>query len=265
MRAFALLSLLFGFSLPACAHEFWLEPETFVAQKAGPIKLSVRVGENFSGAPWKPGAVRVIRFTSAHAGATADLLPLVEKQGVDNLTPAFAGEGTHLVALSTTTKYIELEPAKFSHYLHEDGLEHVFDWREAHGQSDKPGRELYRREAATLIQLGDKPSDIALRETGFDLQILPTQNPHALHAGDALRTQILFRGAPLANALVVRWVRKQQGGVDILKARSDEQGWVAFPLSSGDTMLSVVHMIANEDAKAADWQSIWGNLTFHVR
>jgi hypothetical protein len=269
MKAIRLIALAFlflmDFSATSGAHEFWLEPESFLPAKGGAVRLAIRVGENFAGKPWEPGASRATRFESIYGGARTNLLPLIDRQGLDRLAVDIAGEGTHLLVLTTNSKFIELEPAKFEHYLGEDGLDHVRDWRAAHGQSDRPGRELYRREAATLIQLGERANDVALGETGFDLNILPEKNPYALHAGDVLPLRVLFRGAPLTNALVVHWARRADGGVDIARARSDSQGRVAFTLATGDVMLSVVHMIESEDRAAADWQSIWGNLTFHVR
>ena len=43
------------------------------------------------------------------------------------------------------------------------------------------------------------------------------------------------------------------------------QGQVVFTLASSDNMISVVQMIEHTNPKEADWQSVWGNLTFGVK
>lgn len=263
-KVLALLLLLVSFA-PARAHEFWLEPESFDVKRDEPVKLSIRVGENFSGVRWTANSNRLLRLTMVAAGEKRDLTSALEK-AADGLALPAPPPGTTTVALSTDDKFIEIAPEKFTHYLTEDGLDAALVWRAAHGAVDKPGRELFRREAATLLQV-DAPTQPRLRETGFDLQLLPARNPYDVRAGDTLRVQVTWRGAPLANALVQRWTRGagKDGGVDVQKARSDAQGFISVQLPAGDTMLSTVHMYENDDKKAADWRSVWGNLTFHVR
>lgn len=265
MRKALALLLVLALCPPAFAHEFWLEPEPFEIKRDEPVKLAIRVGENFSGVRWTPKSNRLSRLTMIGANEKRDLTPALEK-AADGLAAPAPPPGTTIVALSTDDKFIEIAPEKFTQYLIEDGLDAALAWRAAHGAADRPGREFYRREAATLLQIG-APTEPRLDATGFDLQLLPARNPFEAHAGETLRVQVMWRGAPLANALVQRWTRGagKDGGVDVEKARSDSQGFVSFELPAGETMLSAVHMYENEDKKAADWRSVWGNLTFHVR
>lgn len=263
MRVALILLLVFN-CLPALGHEFWLEPDRFEPQRDMAVRLSIRIGENFSGNPWTPNSNGLARLTMISPQAKLDLTLALMKAAAGALAVTPAATGTTIVALATDSKFIEIDPAKFAHYLAEDGLDDALAWRAAHGETEKPGRELYRREAATLLRV-EAPTTLALRDTGFDLQILPARNPYAAQAVDNLRVQILWRGAPFANALVQRWTRLSAGGLDVAKARTDPAGFVSFALPSGDTMLSVVHMSENDDRTVADWRSAWGSLTFHVK
>ena len=77
--------------------------------------------------------------------------------------------------------------------------------------------------------------------------------------------QLLFDGKPLVNRLVKAWY-KHDGQTLTIRSLSSPAGTVTFHLPyAGLWMLSVVHMIPAEDTTDADWDSFWGNLTFHSR
>lgn len=249
----------------ALAHEFWLQPSSYFTQANSLIRLQLRVGEHFTGDPWEPGASRVTRFQSFLGKKKTDWLPMLESKGLNNLELRFPQEGTHLLALATDSKFISLEAQAFNDYLVEDGLEHALELRKKLGEADGKSREFYRREAATLIQSGERTTEVPFKKTGFDLQILPEKNPCTMRAGETLRCQIKFKGKPLVNALVRRMNKMGEREATLVTQRTDAKGWVEFSLPSGDIMLSVVWMHRVKGSKEADWQSIWGNLTFGVR
>ncbi len=265
MKQYFTISALFLIAtMTLCAHEFWLQPATFFAKKNQPVQIQLRVGEGFIGEPWGGAASRAIVFKSLLGKKESEHLAQVKQNGFDSLLLQFSKEGTHLVAFATNNKYHEMEAGKFSDYLLEDGLDGIIELRKQRSQLMQPSRELYRREAAALIQVGNKTGKVFFGNTGFDLQILPAVNPYSLNSGQKLDFQIQFQGQPLVNALVRHWVKPGLGEVSTA-LRTDTRGRVTFTLASGDNMISVVHMFEHSDTKEADWQSVWGNLTFGVR
>ncbi len=249
----------------ALAHEFWLHPSAWFVQPGQPVQVRLRVGENFAGEAWEAGPSRVVRFFSLLKKKETARLESLRKNGLDSLWLTFEKPGTQLVALATNSKYLELEAEKFDAYLQEDGLEHVRELRRQNGQTDKPGRELYRREAATLIQVGDKPTKVFFEKTGFDLSIRPEKNPLSARSSDSLNFQIFYLQKPLANALVRHWHKDAGGKAAVQFQKSDAKGQVRFLLHPGEQMVSVVHMVQHAVPAEADWQSVWGNLTFCLR
>ncbi|NUO02746.1 MAG: DUF4198 domain-containing protein [Saprospiraceae bacterium] len=266
MKQLLIISTLFVLAATALfAHEFWLQPATFFARENQPVQIRFRVGEGFAGEPWGGAANRAVAFKFLLGKKETDCLALVQKSGFDSLFLQFPKAGTHLLAFASNNKYHEMEGEKFNDYLVEDGLDAALEFRKQHGLLKERSRELYRREAATLVQVGDKAGKVIFEKTGFDLQILPADNPYALSSGQKLSFQIRFRNQPLANALVRHWVKPALGEITTTLLRTNAQGQVEFILASGDNMISVVHLFEHSNPKEADWQSVWGNLTFGVK
>jgi uncharacterized GH25 family protein len=118
------------------------------------------------------------------------------------------------------------------------------------------------KDAATLIQVGSTPTAVFFKKTGFDLQILPDQNPLLVVPGSYLTFQVLFRGKPLSGATVRHWHRTGNGEVNLVFQTSDRRGRVRFQVPEGEQMVSLVHMIPHPNPVEADWQSTWGSLTW---
>jgi uncharacterized GH25 family protein len=265
MKKSILLLSLCILSVFAMAHEFWLSPSTWFVQIGQRVRVQLCVGEGFHCEPWEAGPSRVVQFASLLKKTRTDRLPALQKSGLDSLWLTFEQPGTHLVTLMTNGKFIELEADKFDAYLQEDGLEHIREMRRNMGLNNKSGREMYRREAATLIQVGNTPTTVFFKKTGFDLQILPEKNPLLADANADLTFQIKFKGKKLAGALVRHWHKKSDGEAIVQFQKTDKQGRVRFRLNAGEQMVSVVHMLPYPVPAEADWQSVWGNLTFNLR
>ena len=149
-------------AIVSLAHEFWLLPSAWFVQPGQSLKMSLRVGEGFAGEPWEAKVSRVTQFFSVLNKTKTNRLENLQKSGLDSLWLSFEKPGTQLVCLATNNKFLEMEADKFDAYLQEDGLEHIRQLRQQAGQTSKPSREFYRRESATLIQVGGKPTTKAI-------------------------------------------------------------------------------------------------------
>ena len=252
-------------AIVSLAHEFWLLPSAWFVQPGQSLKMSLRVGEGFAGDPWEANASRVTQFFSMLGKTKTDRLGNLQKSGLDSLWLSFDKPGTQMVCLATNNKFLEMEADKFDAYLQEDGLEHIRKLRQQISQTSKPSREFYRRESASLIQVGDTPSKVFFEKTGFELRILPEKNPLLAESNSEMLFKIRFKGKSLAGALVRHWRKTADGSPIFQIQKSDRNGQVRFRLSPGEQMVSVVHMVAYPKLEEADWQSIWGNLTFCLK
>ncbi|MES2584223.1 MAG: DUF4198 domain-containing protein [Pseudomonadota bacterium] len=274
IRSIALVGCLFGQTQSVQAHEFWFTPITSPQAVGDTVTLRLEVGEFFTGeaAGFSVSSTRALRHYRT-GQAPQDLQPLLPADAPEaEVALALHTPGTHLLAYDSTPQHITLEAARFHAYLHDEGLDFVKTQREQAGTASEPARERYRRHVKTLIAVGPIPQTVqALDPTyaqraGQRLEITPLHNPLALAPGAALPIKILFDNQPLAGALVKAW-HKHHGQLVMIRATTSAQGEVRFNLPyTGDWMVSVVHMIpaVDGDEEGVDWDSFWGNLTFHL-
>ncbi|UOQ52589.1 DUF4198 domain-containing protein [Hymenobacter cellulosivorans] len=247
------------------AREFWLLPPHFFVVPGTRINLHVFVGDNFIGSRWPGKSSRLTSFVHYAPTDTVDLTKTATEQDTLSTSVEVIQLGVHLLAFSTNSAFTELDAEQFNAYLKENGLERVSYLRQQRGETTKPGRELYRRCAKSLVQVGPAGLDTSRVHrwvTGQPLEIIPEQNPYALRPGASLTCLVLYKGQPLPATLVQVWQRTG-GQSQVIKLYTNKNGRVLFRLNSpGNYMVSSVYMETATDRKAADWQSTWATLTF---
>jgi uncharacterized GH25 family protein len=264
---FVSLILLAAFTV--AAHEFWLYPTDFYPKLGQTIPVSINVGEDYVGERWGGGDRRVQRLrlitSKGEKNLTATVMQNDSSVKLKSLTLTEAG--THILVLETNSSFIELEPKKFLDYLKEDGLDNAIEYRQKNGETKKKGRELYRRCAKTVMQVGTVKGNEITKQMGLSIDIVPQQNPYAMPKGSPLSCQFLYENKPLKNALVRCW-RRVNGKTELEIKRSDMDGKATFELpkkGNAAYMVSVVNMVRLTKNPKADWQSTWGSLTFGMK
>lgn len=246
---------------PAQAHDFWIEPDTFRPATGAQVRLTLRVGQHFSGEsrPYVPQFFE--RFV--YAGPQGER-PVAGELGDDPAGRLTApAPGMYVVAYRGRQDYLELEPKKFDSYLEDEGLETIIRERARRGESDKKSRELYSRCAKSLVAAGGAHGAGYDRSLKLTLELTPEKNPYALAAGDTLPVRLLYQGKPLAGALVVAFRREEP--MTKLKLRTGRDGRVALKLSQpGAWLVKSVHMVRVPAGGTADWESFWASLTFEL-
>lgn len=266
-----LIGFLIGLAPALQAHEFWFKPIVSPQVRGATATLRLEVGELFIGEPagFAMSTTQTLRHFTPQA--EDDLRPFLPAGAHEaEVSLALDVAGTHLLAYDSTDQHVTLEAHKFHAYLRDEGLDFVKTQREKAGTDNQPGRERYRRHIKTLVQVGPTSrTGRAVDATyatriGQRLEILPLRNPLTLVPGATLPLIIEFDKKPLGGALVKAW-HKHNGQLLTIRATTSVLGQVEFNLPyTGDWMLSVVHMIPVTDEEGVDWESLWGNLTFHI-
>lgn len=257
-----LLGLLIA--MPAAAHDFWIEPDSFAPLLGQTVAVRLLVGEHFSGDPVaRPTAAGMHRFVLADAGSLTSVT-LPGRSGADPAGLFRPGRaGAYVIGFHGKPNAVELPAEKFNAYLRDEGLESVLTLRAARNQLNQPGREIFSRCAKSLVQAGaasaeDGPADRAL---GFTLELIAERPPSAVRDGQALPLRVLYEGRPLAGALVVAMHRDDPAHK--LAQRSDAEGRVVLPLPrEGQWLVKAVHMRPAPADSGADWESLWASLSF---
>ena len=261
------LAFLLGFFALAQAHEYWIMPNRFFLAPGEQVLLVAMVGENYEGEKWGGGNRKLTSFKHYALSGVVDEMKSIQRDSskvdIDALT--LLQEGTHLMTFTTTNQFIALEPQKFNEYLKDDGLEDVIAFREKNSESGLKSRELYRRCAKVLLQVGEKTDTTFKTPVDLALDIKPLKNPYTYKHTDKPAFRISYNGKAYTNALVRCWHRANNK-TDIQLQRTNKNGEVIFnPAGEGNYMISVVKMERLKETQHAEWQSTWGSLVFGLK
>jgi uncharacterized GH25 family protein len=257
MRAFPGLLLLLAASLPARAHEFWIEPSRYEPSPGELVKLRLLVGQDLEGEGVPRNDVWIERFDAVWGGNTSHVVGLDGSDPAGLLRPEH--DGPLVVAYASLPSYIEIDPDKFEAYLASEGLDAPRRARAKAGAQGTRGRERFSRCAKTLIWVGGRTGPAATAPVGLSLEIIPESA-----SGSTMTFRLLDHGKPLSGVLVK--ARDRGSAREPLQGRTDAHGRIAFTLPrSGSWMINAVHMVPVRDDPRADWESTWASLTFELR
>lgn len=243
----------------ARAHDFWIEPTSFVPQAGQRIGLRLRVGENFSGEPVAYNPASIAQFIAEDdagrrnigGNRSADMVGLTRVER----------PGALVIGYRSKPNAITLAAETFNRYLQEEGLDAVIALRAHRRQTDADASEHYSRSAKSIVcaePAGEKQAD---RYLGFSLELVAEQNLCANVFDQAIAFRLIYQDRPLADTLVAAINR--QNPSDKLAARTDSEGRVRFRLQSGGMwLIKAVHMVEAATGTRAEWESVWASLTF---
>jgi uncharacterized GH25 family protein len=267
-RSFAFVAtsaVVFALTAVASAHDFWIEPSTYVVRTGEPVRIHLKVGESFRGEPVARNESRIDEFIAIGPSGPVKVI------GRDGMDPAgfvrLDAPGLWLIAYRSKPSAMELSASAFEQYLREEGLERVIDERKTRNESMSRGRERFSRSVKSLIRVGSSSSAGYDRVLGMTLELVPEADPHGVTAG-RLPVRLLHDGKPLEGALVVAMRRTSEAGGEgevVTRSRTDADGRIVVPLASGVWLVKAVHMQRAKAGTAADWESVWTALTFRVQ
>jgi uncharacterized GH25 family protein len=258
----------------ALAHDFWIEPKTHRAQAQSLLGVALVVGDFGKGDRMPRNDERIVQFVCVGPDGAK---PIVGRDGNE---PAgyvrLQSDGLYVLGYRSSHASVEIEPAKFTAYLHERGLEDVLELRKQRGESERPAREVYSRCSKSLVGVGAGASTGFDTVLNFTLELTPEKNPMALRPGTAgapyepLPVRLFYEGKPLANALVGATSldappNDASDPTNVLHARTDADGRVELALPrKGRWLIAAVHMIPASNHAEADWESFWASFTFEI-
>ena len=280
------LLLVFLFSMPAKAHEYWLYPLGDQWEVGGVLALDIRNGDNFVGSafPYDPsGLERGSLITPTHDGKK-------ELSGRLGDYPAVKFQvdepGLHLVSLETTRRNLTYDSlCKFETFLDYHGITDVLARHEQRGLSESDVVEHYYRFCKALVLVNanevaelsrqngladtalsnqvapeSENTDTALEAQGQRLEIVALNNPIG---AEQLRLQLQFEGQPLGNRQIELFHENAEKLTARNTAVSDTNGYVTFDVSGeGNYLVNSVHVLEPDDGSEADWISLWSSLFF---
>lgn len=249
-----------GLVAVAAGHDFWIEPHPFTVRVGDPVKVGLRVGENFKGELVPRDNEHIARF--GLIGPAGDEKPIIGRDGKEPAGYLKLDEpGLYTIVYASKHSSLELPAEKFNKYLETEGLDTPLAVRRQRGQMEQPGRERFSRSVKSLIATPGASRGGFDRVAGLPLEIVPVTDPQTGATGVECKFRILFRDKPLAGVRVTALSRGSQERE--AECRADKDGMVSFRLAEqGPWLIACVHMVEAPKDSGADWESFWSSLTF---
>lgn len=254
------LGLMMCVSGNAVAHFTFVMPQKFRVSKGGTLIIGFH---NADGFPESEQVLKRLQDATMH-------LPLARlpiRVNEDRPRKRVAGSVTvpvsgHLIVTGVTASAtMDMKADEFLEYLKEEGLTHVIESRAQRGEAGQPTRERYTMYAKSIL-VADTPNDGHGKVVGLPLEMVPEKDPYRLKSGESLPVRVLLRRSPAPN-LEVKAVTAGAGSKERTVGRTDADGLISVPLTSGIWRLHTVYM--ERSAKAdAEWESFWSTLTFEI-
>lgn len=249
----------------ARAHDFWIEPDTFQPELGDTVGVHLQVGMNFDGEIVARMSSWFDRFEYM-IGADGDALPIPGKEWNDPAGEIVTDQkGLYMLGFQSHHQAIVIDPATFTLYLEEEGLDEILKKREARGDSEKKGNEIFLRCCKTVIPCETDDYSGYDRQLGFKLELIPQKNPLTLAEHEELPVKLLFMGEPVKNVMVA--ALEKNNPTEHITGRTDADGMVSLKIPyQGHWLIKAVHMTEVEDESVnADWQSFWASYVFNSK
>lgn len=265
MRTSSTVTVLLCAATAAVGHDMYIMPSTFFPAKGAAITAGFHVGDSF---PESEVSGRIDRLKDGKLiwqGGEAAFRNLRAEGKRDVGDVVVGGTGELIATIQTLPSLIELEPKKFTDYLAEEGLTEIIEWRAAHGESGKPGKERYSKYAKSVL-LSGAANGFAKRAVGNVIEIIPEADPYTVKPGGSLPVQVLFRGKPAAGVQIESAWAGKSGGKTTVIGRTGADGRLTVPVpSAGQWRIHTIKMERCAEPSVADWESFWASMTFEVR
>ena len=244
----------------ASSQDFFLLPHNFYVHKGDKLNLHLLSGNEFKPEnEFKFATAKATKFMLYEGSKKTDLSKVSNSADSSLLTYELQNSGLALFELVRDDE-TESERNKFIRALESEGLDKMAE--EARASSQQYFVEKYHQSSKTLISVDKANGKDFDKPLGEEYEIVIQQNPYKSSYGDDVTAQVLFKGKPMKDAVVMQYVRTLNGTIVPQKLLSDSNGLVFFKLSrEGVYMVSSTHVEPSQDKKA-DYENWSTTFTF---
>jgi uncharacterized GH25 family protein len=245
-------------TLPAAAHEYWLEPAAFAVQAGQSVPIHIYVGEHFKANSFPYLREEYKKFVIAEG---RNERPVRAIDGDDPVTVKLNTPGLAIIAAYTVPETLTFESwDKFEAYLRFEGLEHIAPRHREQGKLMSAIVEHYIRCAKLLLNAAGAGGGGEDRVIGLPLELIAERNPYRLAPGEALPVRLLHNGKPIAGVQITALNKADPQKRHHVRTDAEGRARIALP-SAGPWLLNAVHMVDSTTANV-HWLSWWASMTF---
>jgi uncharacterized GH25 family protein len=251
-------------SLPAAAHEFWVEPESYAIAASDSLNADLRNGQFFAGPtiPYLPATIARFEVISGD-----EALPVTSRLGnrpalMDMSLP----EGLAIVVFESNDSRLNYQEwEKFAAFVEHKDLKGIIEAHRARGLPESNFDENYRRFSKALVAVGDGRG--ADRQVGLLTEIVAGANPYTDDVTAGMPLQVFYDGEPRADAQIELFERAPDDTVTTVTYRTDAEGRAVVPVKPGHVYLAdsvAIRPLDGATGNGAVWHTDWAALTFAV-
>lgn len=256
-------------AVPAVAHDFWIQPARFAIAEPGTVPVSLFVGHGKDRSRWNVSADYVMMFKTRGPDGLIDRRPLLRLDSSDfDARIPLKRPGAYVFGLQSKASQSNLPAVRFNDYVVTEGITPIAEYRKRNGLERTEGKEIYSRRAKAIVQVG--PIDAASIErvtkpVNLHLEIVPGRHPQALGSDRTLPVKVMFRGRPLAGALV-KLTDLSNDAEPVAMQQTGRSGQTAFKIGrAGDWQLNVVWAETLRNNSQADFRTTFSSLSFATK
>jgi uncharacterized GH25 family protein len=266
LQRIAIAAAALGACLPAAAHDFWLQPQTYRPLPQASTALTLQVGHGRDRQRSAIALRRIVSFEAIGAdGRRTDLRERLHPGAQDDGSFALPA-GCYVLALQTDAGAQSHLPAiRFNDYLRAEGLTPALRHRLDNARMDAEGSESYSRRTKAIVQVGQAGAcarDWLARPVGMPLEIVLDSDPYAQPRPARLSARVIYQGRPLAGALV-KLTHLQDDAAPADTQRSDAAGRADFRMpAQGDWLLNVIWTRPLPASAETEYETVFSSLSF---
>jgi len=266
--AFTLALLLACSGSPVHAHDFWVQPSTYLVPAGTIIPMTLQVGHGTARQRSPIPLRRIARFDAlAPDGAKTDLKGRLHLGSAsEDGHFALQKPGAHVIVLQTDNRaQTHLPSLRFNDYLKAEGLTPALYQRTRLHRMDRDGSENYSRCAKSIVQVGLRGAGSqrqVTRPVGLPLEIVPDRSPYAVPGSATFPVHVLYMGRPLAGALI-KLTRLEDDAAPFETHLTDRAGRATFAMpAEGTWLLNVIWTRVQPSSAETDFETIFSSLSF---
>jgi uncharacterized GH25 family protein len=250
------------------AHDFWVQPNEYWLRPQAVTPLTLQVGHG----PFRQRSPiplsRITRFAAiAPNGTVIDLRGNLHLAGnTEDGDFRLLNPGAYVLMLETDDRAQSHLPAiRFNDYVRAEGLTPALEQRERTHRMDADGSENYSRLAKSIVQVGTLDAGLQAQVTkplGLPLEIVPERNPYTEPRLATLPVRVIYRGRPLAGALV-KLTKLEHDAAPLEMQLTDRAGRATFTMPhDGTWLLNVIWTTPQPRSRETDFETIFSSLSF---
>ena len=263
-HTYILLFCLFSLTITKAAaqEDYVLLPENFVMHKGDKLNLHlIRVNQFALTDELKYEASKTAKFDIQSGKKENNLLTVAKDSASPIISMPMESEGLHTIHMIRKSVTDDIEADDFIKMLEDEGYTQYAE--KAKNGSKDSFREKYTWYLKSLVEVEKNSPNGFEKPLNDEFEIILKDNPYKGNYGDDIIAQVRLRGKPIANVVVMFYVRTVTGtNIFAQKLSSDKEGQIYFKLSrEGIYLLKALYTEPSKE-KGADFETWMSTYTF---